>query len=176
MRFISISMYVHVQRLMQYSQELFLHLLVKIISVTQGVDITTKTEYIPMTLSGMAMAVVHEAPVAASTPHRGSASNSSTQPQMTLNSDCVAIRAPVMKVLWLNLLNFTYSKHYEVCQYLPCMHKHYFAIVLTLTIPTVLMYSTHKMYSTTVWVEGTRALCRYGQVVNNLECMYNVIF
>ena len=92
-------MYVHVQRLMQYSQELFLHLLVKTISVTQGVDTTTKTEYIPMTLSGMAMAVVHEAPVAASTPHHGSASNFPSLPLTTLNSDCVAIRASVMKVL-----------------------------------------------------------------------------
>ena len=40
-------MYVHVQRLIQSTQE-------SITSVTQGVDITTKTEYIPMTLSGMA--------------------------------------------------------------------------------------------------------------------------
>ena len=92
-------MYVHAQRLMQSTQELFLHLLVKITSVTQGVDITTKTEYIPMTLSGMAMAVAQEAPVAASTLHRGSASNFLNLPLTTLNSDCVAIRASVMKML-----------------------------------------------------------------------------
>ena len=99
MRFISVITYVHVQRLMQSTQELFLHLLVKITSVTQGVDIATKTEYIPMTLFGMAVAVAHEAPVAASTLHHGSASNFPSLPQMTLNSGCVAIRASVMKVL-----------------------------------------------------------------------------
>ena len=54
---------------------MFLHLLVKITSVTQGVDITFIAEHILMTLSGMVMAVVPPAPVAASTPNRGSASN-----------------------------------------------------------------------------------------------------
>ena len=91
--------YAHVQRLMQCTQELFLHLLVKITSVTQGVDITTKTEYTPMILSGMAMAVAHEVPVAVSTLHRGSASNFPGLPLMTLNSGCAAIRLPVMKML-----------------------------------------------------------------------------
>ena len=85
-------MYVHVQRLMQSTQEMFLYLLVKITSVTQEVDILFKTEYIPMTLSGMAMAVVQEAPVAASTPHHGSVSNSLTLPQMTLNPGCAVMK------------------------------------------------------------------------------------
>ena len=88
-------MYVHVQRLMQCIQELFLHLLVKITSVTQGVDITTKTEYTRMTLSGMAMAVAHEAPAAASTPHHGSASNFPSLPLMTLNSGCAVMNLHV---------------------------------------------------------------------------------
>ena len=44
-------MYVHVQRLMQRTQELFLHLLVKITSVTQGVDIVLGPKYTLMTLS-----------------------------------------------------------------------------------------------------------------------------
>ena len=84
-------MYVHAQRLIQCIQELFLHLLVKITSVTQGVDTTSKTEYTLMTLSGMAMAVAHEAPVVASTLHRGSASNFPSLPLMTLNSGCAVM-------------------------------------------------------------------------------------
>ena len=47
-----------------------------ITSVKQEVDTFVRTEHTPMTLSGMAVAVVAPAPVAASTPHRGSASNS----------------------------------------------------------------------------------------------------
>ena len=99
MRFIPMLTYAHVQRLMQCTQELFLHLLVKITSVTQGVDITTKTEHILMTLSGMAVAVVPPAPAAASTPHHGSASNFLSLPKITLNSGCAVIRAPLMRVL-----------------------------------------------------------------------------
>ena len=84
-------MYVHVQRLMQCIQELFLHLLVKITSVTQGVDIVSGPKYTLMTLSGMAVAVAHEAPAVASTLHHGSASNFPSLPLMTLNSGCAVM-------------------------------------------------------------------------------------
>ena len=85
------NLYAHAQQT-QYSQELFLHLLVKITSAIQEADLPTKTEFTLVTLSGMAVAVVQEAAAAGSTPHRGSANNFPSLPRMTLNSGCVPIR------------------------------------------------------------------------------------
>ena len=92
-------MYVHVQRLMQRTQELFLHLLVKITSVTQGVDIVLGPKYTLMTLFGMAMAVAHEVTAVGSTPHRGSAGNFPSLHVTTLKSGFVVMRALIMKML-----------------------------------------------------------------------------
>ena len=91
MKLVQTSLYVHAQQT-HHSQELFLHSLVKITSVKREADLPIKTKYTRMTLSGMAMAVVQEAPAAGSTLHHGSASNSPSLPRMMLNSGCAQIR------------------------------------------------------------------------------------
>ena len=67
-----------------------------ITSVKQEVDTFVRTEHTPMTLSGMAVAVVPSAPVAASTLHHGSASNFPSLPLTTLNSDFVVMKLSLM--------------------------------------------------------------------------------
>ena len=81
-----IEMHAHAQEVLPNFRELYHHLSGKTISVKQVADTIVRPKPIPMTLSGMAVAVVPPAPVAASTPHRGSASNSPSLPLITLNS------------------------------------------------------------------------------------------
>ena len=57
-----------------------------------------ETEYTPMTLSGMAVAVVPPAPVAASTPHHGSASNFATKDNIEM-SLCLRLHTYDVKTL-----------------------------------------------------------------------------
>ena len=87
----------HAQEMIPNFGELYHHLSGKIISVKQVVDIVVRTKHILMTLSGMAVAVVPSAPVAASTHHRGSASNFPSLPQTTLNLGCVVMKCSPMK-------------------------------------------------------------------------------
>ena len=68
----------------------------KITFVKQEVDTPVRIEHILMTLSGMAVAVVPSAPVAASTLHHGSASNSPSLLPTTLNSDFVVMKLSLM--------------------------------------------------------------------------------
>ena len=82
--------YAHAQELTPNFGELYRHLLGKTTSVRQVADTFVRTEHISMTLSGMAVAVVPSAHVAASTLHRGSASNFPSLPLITLNLDFVA--------------------------------------------------------------------------------------
>ena len=94
--------YAHAQELTPNFGELYHHLLGKTTSVKQVADTFVRTEHTPMTLSGMAVAVVPSAPVAASTPHRGSASNFPSLPLITLNSgfavrDLSALMTPPLK-------------------------------------------------------------------------------
>ena len=96
MKLIQTILYVHAQQT-HHSQELFLHLLVKITSVIREADLPMKIEFTLVTLSGMAVAVVQEAAAAGSILHHGSASNSPSLPLMTLNSGCVLIRTLKMK-------------------------------------------------------------------------------
>ena len=91
-------MYVHVQRLMA----VYTGVIPPFVGQDYFCDTGSRYNYqnriyIPMTLSGMAMAVVHEAPVEASTPHHGSASNSLSLHMTTLKSGFVVTRALIMK-------------------------------------------------------------------------------
>lgn len=120
---------VNAQRQMKICKWPFHHLLVKITFVIQEAVLPMKTEYIPMILSGMAMAVVQEAVAASSTHHHGSASNSPSLLLMTLNSGYAVIRTLKMKMFWSNLLSFMYSNWYSTkWEYHTCpntsLHSH----------------------------------------------------
>ena len=101
--------HVHVPRLTDSTEELYLHFWGVTTFVTLAVVIMLNLCSILMILSGMVGGVVTPAPAAVSTPHPGSVKNYPSPPPMTLRSGC-ALMVLLMKISQLKQLNSMFSE------------------------------------------------------------------